>query len=191
MKNNGLNIAGLRIYLKSKRLIGFYAAAWVFCGVFCLTAASCRRTVEKAREKIRIEQVERIDPHGTGGCDVVLQVRNDTGYKLRLESASIDLYYGSSRVVTVLLQEPVEVPRHRVQSVVTRWKWRIGDPLALYALFRRVQRDDTSGIAVSYAAAGRGGPASFAVGREQVPLNDMLNALGVELREIKDYFKFR
>lgn len=167
------------------------AAMWAFCALFCVGAASCRRVVEKARDKIRVEQIERVAMHGTSGCDVVLRLRNDTGYKLSLESASIDLFYGSSRVVTLLLQEPVEVPRRCVQSVATRWKWRIADPLALYALFRRVQRDDVSDIAVSYAATGRGGPAPFAVARERVPLHEILEAFGLEAQEVKDYLKFR
>lgn len=190
--NDGVHRMSSRDF--SRVLQGFSwrcAAMWFFCLFFCLGASSCRRAVEKARDKIRVERIEWGAMHGTSGCDVVLQVRNDTGYKLSLESASIDLFYGSSRVVTLVLQEPVEVPRRCVQRVVTRWKWRIADPLALYALFRRVQRDDLSGIAVSYAAAGRGGPAPFAVAREGVPLHEVLESFGSEAQEVLDYFKLR
>lgn len=148
---------------------------------------SCRRAVERARENIRIEEVERIEPHGFTGLDLVLRVRNDTGYTIRLENASFDLFYGSSQAVGALLREPVEVPRRTVDSFTVRWRIRVSDPLALYALFRRVRQDDLSDLFVSYAVEGRGGPAPINISREKVPLSEFLNTFGVGSEELKTY----
>ena len=53
---------------------------------------SCRRAAEKAREQIRIEAVEAVEMRGFAGLDLVLRVRNDTGYKLKMEKVSFDLF---------------------------------------------------------------------------------------------------
>ncbi|MDE7305233.1 MAG: LEA type 2 family protein [Alistipes sp.] len=161
----------------------------MLCIVFCLGAGSCRRAADKARRNIRVERIEQIEMRGTGGCDIVLEVRNDTRYKLSLNSASFDFFYGSARVVTVALREPVEVPRRGVHRVVTPWKWRIGDPLALYAFSRRLGQDDFSGIAVSCSVAGRGGPVPFLFERERMPLPEFLAAFGLTAQDVKGYLK--
>ncbi len=172
--------------VRPKFRYGIRVSVWMFCLVCCLGAASCRRTVEKARQNIRVECIERADLRGASGCDIVLQVRNDTRYKLVLASASFDLFYGSACVGTIVLREPVEVPRRGVYSVVTSWKWRIGDPLALYALSRRIGKDDFSNIAVSCAVTGRGGPAPFAFERRQVPLPEFLDIFDLNVQELKN-----
>ncbi len=90
--------------VRPKFRYGIRASVWMFCLVCCLGAASCRRTVEKARQNIRVECIERADLRGASGCDIVLQVRNDTRYKLVLASASFDLFYGSACVGTIVLR---------------------------------------------------------------------------------------
>ncbi len=156
--------------------------------VLCAGMTSCRRAAEKARENIRIEEVERVEPRGFTGLDLVLRVRNDTGYKIRLEHVSLDLFVGSSRVVEAVLRESVEVPRHTVGSFAVRWRIRIADPLALYALARRLRKNDLSDIVVSYAVEGRGGPASINISRERVPLSEFLSTFGISSEELQNYF---
>ena len=68
---------------------------------------------------------------------------NNTGYKLQLETAEIDVYYADGRVGTVVLREPVEVPRRTTGSFRTLWRVKISDPLALYVLLRKVEAGET------------------------------------------------
>lgn len=60
---------------------------------------------------------------------------------------------------TIVLREPVEVPRRTTGSFRTLWRVKISDPLALYVLLRKVEAGDLSQIGVAYALEGRGGPA--------------------------------
>ena len=155
--------------------------------LLCAGMTSCRRAVEKARERIRIEAVERVESHGLTGLDLVLRVRNDTGYKLRLEHAALDLFCGAARVAAVELCEPVEVPRRTTDSYVTGWRVRVSDPFALYALLRRIRQGDLAELTVSYAVEGRGGLASVNISREKVPLSEFLNTYGHDSQDLRNY----
>lgn len=163
--------------------------AFLLCIVLCAGTTSCRRRAERIREKIRIEAVERAGLRGLTGLEVVLRVRNDTGCKLRLDEASFDLYLGTSFVAGIVLTEPVGVGRHMAESVATQWRLRISDPLAAYALVRRIGRGDLAAVTVSYAAVGRGGPMTVNILREKVPLSEFLNTFGVDSDELKNYIE--
>lgn len=161
----------------------------LFLLLLCIGMTSCRRAVEKARKNIRIEAVERVEPHGLTGLDLVLRVRNDTGYKLVLEKASLDIFQASALVAGARLREPVEVPRRTTGSFVTAWRIRVADPFALYALLRRIRQDDLAEVAVSFAVEGRGGPAALNISREKVPLSEFLNTFGLDSEDLKNYFE--
>lgn len=154
-----------------------------------LPMSSCRRAVEKARRNIRFEAVERVTRQGLTGAEVVVRVTNDTGYKLVLDDARIDIFYDGGRVGTILLREGVEVPRRTSGSVTTRWQLKISDPLALYVLAKKVRAGDISQVTVSYAVEGRGGPAPVKISREGVPLSEFLNIFGITLQDVKNYLK--
>ena len=106
----------------------------LLCLAVCAGMTSCRRKLEKARENIRVEAVERVGMRGLTELDVVLRLRNDTGYKLVLDKASLDIFMGPSFVVGAELCDPVTAERHTTQSIATRWRLRISDPFTLYAL---------------------------------------------------------
>lgn len=152
-----------------------------------LSAPSCRRAVEKARENIRVEAVESVRRQGLTGAEVVLRVKNGTGYKLVLKNARMDVYYAGSRVGDIRLREGVEVPRRTTASVPTAWQLRIADPLALYVLTKRVRENDFSQVAVSFSIEGRGGPAPVNISRDMVPLSEFLNIFGVTLQDVSNY----
>lgn len=152
-----------------------------------LSFASCRRAAERAREKIRLEAVERVTPRGLSGFDATLRVANGSGHRLVLESAEFDLYYQGSRAGGVTLREAVEVPKRTTLSVETRWRLRIADPLACYALVRRLRADDPSQICVSYDVRGRGGPVPVHLADEMVPLPQFLRMFGLTIEDLKNY----
>ena len=127
-----------------------------------VSSVSCRRAVEKAQRNIRFEGIEKIERQGLTGAEIVVRVKNDTGYKLQLNLAEIDVYYAGGRVGTVVLREPVEVPRRTTGS------------------FRAMKQ---AGIA--YALEGRGGPAPVKISRDRMPLSDFLNTFGLTLQDVK------
>lgn len=154
-----------------------------------VSMTSCRRAVEKAQRNIRFEGIERVERQGLTGAEVVVRVMNDTGYKLLLEAAEVDIYYAGGRVGTVLLREAVEVPRRTTDSFRTLWRLKISDPLALYVLAKKVRSGDISQVTLSVAVEGRGGPAPVKFSRERVPLSEFLNTFGLTLQDVKNYLK--
>ena len=157
--------------------------------LLCVGMVSCRRAAEKAREGIRIEAVEAAEMHGMTGLDLVLRVRNDTGYKLRIDKVGFDVYFASSRVVGVRLRNPVVIPRHTVDSHATQWRVQVSDPLALYALLRRVRQNEPADLSVSFVVEGRGGPKRVNISRERMPLSEFLNTFGIDLQDLKNRFE--
>lgn len=163
------------------------------CGLLlvglALSGGSCRRAVERAKRNIRIEAVEKIERKGISGAEVVVRVNNGSRYKLALERAEFGIYYGDARVGTIVLMQPVEVPRRTTLSVVTDWRLKISDPLALYLLVRKASDGEWTQIGVSCSVEGRGGPAPVKFLREKMPLSDFLNTFGLSIRDVENYLK--
>ena len=157
--------------------------------VVAASAVSCRKAVEKAQRNIRFEGIEKIERQGLTGAEIVVRVMNNTSYKLQLETAEIDVYYADGRVGTVVLREPVEVPRRTTGSFRTLWRVKISDPLALYVLLRKVEAGDLSQVGIAYALEGRGGPAPVKISRDRMPLSDFLNTFGLTLQDVKNKLK--
>lgn len=154
-----------------------------------LPAASCRRAVEKALDKIRIEAVEKFERKGMGGAETVVRVKNGTGYKLSLESARMDLFYAGTRVMDIRLHGRIEVPRRTTVSVASLWRVRTTDPMAYYVMEMKIREGDISQVAVSFAVAGRGGPAPVKISQEMVPLSEFLNIFGLSLQDVENYLE--
>lgn len=167
-----------------RRLLAFCLAAAV-----AVLAPSCRRAVERSAQKIRIVQVGRPEVQGLTAFDLPLTVDNGSAHRLRLSAASLTLRCGDDRVAEVRLREEVEVPRRTTTEVTTRWRLRVVDPLALYAVARRLGEGDLSMLAVDYAAEGHGGPAAVNISRERVPLSEFLNTFGLTLHDVAEYLR--
>lgn len=154
-----------------------------------LPLSSCRRAVEKARRNIRVEAVEGFERRGLTGAEVTLRVKNGTRHRLRLDEASLDIYFGRSRAAAVVLHEPAEVAGRTTASVRTSWRIRVDDPLALLAAAGSVRRGDLSQCYVTYSVAGRGGPAPVKLRGEMVPVSDFLNNFGLSVEDVKNFLK--
>lgn len=154
-----------------------------------LTMGSCRRAAENAARKIRLEAVEKIEPKGLTGAEVTLRIANGTKHKLALTKAAFALHYKESKAVSIRLHESIEIGKLTTESIVTRWRLHIDDPLAVLLLGRDLRADDLSQIRISYAIEGRGGPASVNIARENVPLSDFLNIFGLTLQDVKQYLR--
>lgn len=150
---------------------------------------SCRGAVEKARRNIRVEKIEKIERYGLSGFDLTLRVKNDTRYRLRLDTVSLALFYDDSRVGTISLREGVEVPKRTTLNVTTQWRLRISDPLALYVVGKKLEAGDLSPLSVSVLVQGRGGPARIDISRERVPLSQFLATFNLSVEDITRYLK--
>lgn len=169
-----------------KRSISTYFFAVVVL-LSALGLPSCRRAAEKARRNIRIEAVEQIDRHALSGMDLTVRVHNGSRYKLLLSQAELEVWYAGSCIGSVQLREGVAIPRRTTQSVTLRWKFRIDDPFGLYALARKLRRDDLSQVEVGFRVKGRGGPAAVNIRKERMPLSDFLRIFGIGIDDIKTY----
>lgn len=154
-----------------------------------LPLGSCRRMAEKAQRNIRLEAVEKARRQGLSGAEIVLRIKNGTGHKLKLEKASLTVYYAGGVVTKVALREPAEAPRRATASVTTLWRIRTSDPMALHVMTKKIREDDISKIGVSFAVEGRGGPARVKISREMMPLSDFLNIFGLSLNDVKNYLE--
>lgn len=162
---------------------------WLVLTAIVLSVSSCRRAVERAQRNIRVEAVEQVERQGSVGAVVTLRVKNDTRYKLRLNAARFDVYLGGGHVVSVLLRERVEVPRRTTDRYRTLWRLKVSDPMAFYALGRKIRSGDLSQVAIAYAIEGRGGPAPVKISGERMPMSDFLNTFGLTIQDIEIYFE--
>ena len=105
-----------------------------------LPLGSCRRMAEKAQRNIRLEAVEKARRQGLSGAEIVLRVKNGTGHKLKLEKASLTVYYAGGVVTKVALREPAEAPRRATASVTTLWRIRTSDPRARHVMTKKIGR---------------------------------------------------
>lgn len=167
----------------------FRSLGWLSVLLVLLSTTSCRRAFEKTAQKIRVEAVESVTSRGLSGLDVTLRVANGSGYKLSLDTVRADIYCAGGRVGRIVLRDRVEVAKRTTASVSTRWQMKIYDPLALYALIRKMDRGDYSNITVSYTVSGHGGPFPINISQEMVLLSDFLNIFGLKNEDIKNFLK--
>ena len=155
--------------------------------LLALGMSSCRRMAEKAAQKIRIEGVESVTPKGLSSAEAVLRITNGTSHKLLLRDVKFELFYQTNHVLTIKLQEEVEVAKRSSGPVATRWRIRINDPLALLLIGRDLAQENTSNLYIRYTVEGRGGPVAVNQTSEQMPLSDFLRIFGVSLDDIKPH----
>ena len=161
---------------------------WVLLSALVLPMSSCRRAVEKARRNMRIEAVEKVERQGLSGAEVVVRVTNNTGYKVVLKQARVDVFYAGNLVTSVLLRKPVEVPRRTTGSVSSLWKMRTPDPM-LYALKKKLRQGEAARVGVSFSVEGRGGPSPVKISEQMMPLSEFLNIFGLSLQDVKNYLE--
>lgn len=157
--------------------------------VVALAAGSCRRTVEKAAQKIRFEGIERVQLQGLTSAEVVVRIDNGSAYRLQLASARVDIFYADAVVGRLILEEPVEIDRRTQASIRTLWRLQIPDPLALFVLYRKVKAGELDRIALSIGIEGRGGPAPLRFSREKMPLSEFLTTFGLTVQDVQNYLK--
>ncbi len=163
-----------------KRLLLFMLILATVCSL-----SSCRKMARKAREKIGIEAVERVEPHSLSSVDVRFRVKNLTGKNLLLKEAEFEISHSGRLLMTVTLAEEVKVPRRTIGSIDTQWRLQVSDPLAFYAVLRKVRRQDFGKITVNYHIRGRAGIFRVEKSDQMIPLSKILNIFGRSITEMK------
>lgn len=155
--------------------------------VALLLSVSCAGTARKALSEIRIEGVERIEPHAFAGVDLTLRVHNGSRYRLVLREASLGVWYDGVQAGEIVLRDEVTVDRRSDASVLMRWKYCIEDPAALFMIARRLRSGRFDRLGVSYRVVGRGGPARVNISQPEMPLYEFLRTFGVAPEELETY----
>lgn len=148
------------------------------------TLGGCGRDL--ARE-VRIE-AKQIAVHGTAGADVTLRVADRGGRALLFEGAELRLMYEGGEVLRATLRDTVAAMPGRQDEVRTRWRLRVPDRAALYAVRRKLQRAETQGMAIVFALRVRVDGRMKKIGR-RMPLSDFLNIFGLRPEDLLTDFE--
>lgn len=162
----------------------------VVAAVVALGAASCSGAVERARREVAVEQVVDAERRGSAGAVVTLRVRNDSRRNLRVDDLRVELYLAGGRAAVWQLHEPLGIPRRTTADLRTLWRLRSDDPMAWYALERRIRSGEIASIEV--AAEGSVRVAwwkKVKFSSERVPLSDFLNTFGATIDDLEKFLK--
>lgn len=149
-----------------------------------VTLSSCRKTMEKMREKVELIGVEDVRLVGLTSLEIDFSARNDTAYNLVVKEATITLLNTSTELGALHLSEPVTVKSRTTDTFTSRWRIEIGNPLQLLSLASKLRNNDLSGLFVSIDVDGRGGPVPVNISRERVPLSEILSKFGADISDL-------
>lgn len=150
---------------------------------------SCRRAVERAQRDIAVERVVEVARLGSAGAAVTLRVRNDSRRTLRLDEARFGLYLAGGLAAEFLLHEPVRVEPRTTTDCRSIWRVKVEDPMAYYALQRRIRAGAGDRIEISVRITGRGGGVPVKISRERMPLSEFLNTFGVTIEDLENFLE--
>lgn len=165
------------------------AAVAVLAVVVAAVLPSCRGAVERAWQEMAVEQVVEVVRRGSAGAAVTLRLRNDSRHTLRLNEVRLDLYLAGARVAEWRLHEPVRIPDRTTADYRTLWRLSSDDPMAYYALERKIRGGEADRIEVEALVRGRAGVARINFSTERMPLSDFLNTFGATIEELENFFE--
>ena len=101
---------------------------------------------EKFANKFAIESIDGFEGSFNSGWKLNLQVRNDSAYSPRIIAAKANLYSGESRMASVTLTEPVEIPKRSVTSLALPLKLSLSNPILALSLLSRFKQGNFEGL---------------------------------------------
>lgn len=137
--------------------------------------------------EVRIE-AEESAVYGTAGADVTLRVANQGGRALLFGGAELRLAYKGGEVLRATLRDTVAAAPRSERTVRTRWRLRVPDRAALYAVQRKLQRAETQGMTVAFVLEVRVDGRMKKIGR-RMPLSDFLNIFGLRSEDLLTDFE--
>ena len=140
-------------------------------------------------EKLKVEKIEGFTRTGLLSGDLTVRICNDTRYALTVENGTATLCYSGSKVGALALREAVTIPKRATTSVRVPLEVHIGNPLAMYGAWNKVQRGELSDMTVSVEATLAAGIVKRNVVKNDIPLGVLLDMAGVTAEDIRNMVK--
>ena len=166
------------------RIVLFIAVA-----VVALAGVSCKNRKETQsvkQEKVRIEKVADFRTKGLTSYEVDVVVVNDSRIAFRLESASVDVYMGSSRLGTINADTEITVPTRSTTTVTIPLSASIDNPLGLLSAYNKISRSDIGDFHFTLHARVKAAGASRDIERRNITLTEVLSMAGIDPANLKN-----
>lgn len=165
------------------------------CTAMVIGAVSCKKSggevLPAATEKgqIRIEKFEGIERGKGLSGDLLLSVSNGLRSNISLTRGEMAVNIGGSTCCTFVLTDEVELPKRVVSSVRVPVSLTLTSPVVSYALLQKLMRGELNKISVTLDAEAKMGGVRRRIYRENIPLRDALQMMGVSADALKSLVK--
>lgn len=135
------------------------------------------------QEDITLKEVENISVQGFSRIDLSLKVENQSGSKLRIEDARMELCRGEMPLVDLMLSEPILIPRKSTSSIPVSLRLKLANPLGALSLMGDL-KSTLSQLTVSGEITAKAGWARKKIRFDDVPFTDFLRTFGADTDEL-------
>lgn len=108
------------------------------------------------QQDVSVSGVKSVDMQLPTSVNLVLGVENRSAHKLQLLSCDMDVLYKGQKIGSIMVSEPVTVPRRFFGDVPVALKLRISDVIAGYSAVNNLQNGG-NGVTVSGQALVKAG----------------------------------
>lgn len=156
-------------------------------------ATSCKKGDDRplATEKgtLKIERFEGLE-NGRGlSGELLLSVSNGLRSNVALTAAEISINYGGTKCCALVLNGEVEVPKRVISSVRVPVSLSLTSPIVSYGVWTKFLRGELDKISITIDAEAKVGAVKKHIYRENIPLREVLNMIGVSTDMIKSLVK--
>lgn len=134
-------------------------------------------------EDVTIKELENVSMEGMSRLNLMFKIENRSGSKITLRDAKFSIKQGSSKVVDVMLNEPVVLARRSMESVYVPLRVKLSNPLAAIALVRNVGRNPNS-ITINGEFTVKAGWMRKKIVLTDVPISQIMTNFGVDIKQI-------
>ncbi len=130
-----------------------------------------------------LHEVENVSVQGFSRIDLTLKVENQSGSKLRIEDARLDLRHGEMSLVDLKLGQQVIVPRKSTSSIPVSLRLKLSNPLGALSMMSNL-KSTLSQLTVSGEITAKAGWARKKIRFDKVPFTDFLRTFGADTDEL-------
>lgn len=134
-------------------------------------------------DDVSIKELENVSLEGMSRLNLVFKMENRSGSKITLRDAKFSIKQGSSKVVDIMLNEPVVLARRSEQSVYLPLRVKLSNPLAAMALVRNVSRNPDS-ITINGEFTIKAGWVRKKIVLTDVPISQIMTNFGIDIKQI-------
>ncbi len=135
------------------------------------------------QDDIMLHEVENVSVQGFSRIDLTLKVENQSGSKLRIEDARLDLRHGEMSLVDLKLGQQVIVPRKSTSSIPVSLRLKLSNPLGALSMMSNL-KSTLSQLTVSGEITAKAGWARKKIRFDKVPFTDFLRTFGADTDEL-------